>query len=137
MSYVLYIITYDINVYMLTRFFAWILLYHITSAFLYDSEQPKRQRYDQFQQKAFVPPLSCRTIVVFSFVSYNLLRITSRSCAAPKEWRRKQMATIIGKLYSVCQTLTGVSSLHWTSDIDNIPSLYMARITELSFGAVT
>jgi len=52
MSYVLYIITYDINVYMLTRFFAWILLYHITSAFLYDSEQPKRQRYDHFKMKS-------------------------------------------------------------------------------------
>ena len=41
------------------------------------------------------------------------------------------MATIIGKLYSVCQTLTEVSSLYWTFDIDNIPSLYIARIGEI------
>ena len=28
---------------MLTRFFAWILPYHITSAFLYDSESVRQQ----------------------------------------------------------------------------------------------
>ena len=28
---------YDISAFMLTRFFAWILLYHIIAAFLYDS----------------------------------------------------------------------------------------------------
>ena len=72
---------------------------------------------------------------LFCFVQSLENNITKLCCA--KEWRRKQMATIIGKLYSVCQTLTEVSSLYWTSDIDNIPSLYIARITELSFGAVT
>ena len=59
---------------------------------------------------------------LFCFVQSLENNITKLCCA--KEWRRKQMATIIGKLYSVCQTLTEVSSLYWTSDIDNIFFIY-------------
>ena len=47
------------------------------------------------------------------------------------------MATIIGNPYSVCQTSLESFCLFWTSDINNIPSLYMALITAVSFGAVT
>lgn len=60
---------------------------------------------------------------VFSFAPYNLLMMASRSCAAPLEFRRKQMATTIGNPYNVCQIPLESSSLRWTSDIDNIPSL--------------
>lgn len=64
-------------------------------------------------------------MAVFSFAPYNLLKIASRSCAALLEVRRKQMATTIGNPYSVCQTSLESFCLFWTSDTNNIPSLYM------------
>ena len=76
-------------------------------------------------------------MAVFSFAPYSLMKMALRSCVAPLEVKRKQMATIIGNPYNVYQMSLEVSCLCWTSDIDNIPSLYIARITELSFGAVT
>ena len=76
-------------------------------------------------------------MAVFSFAPYSLLNMASRSCAAPLEFRRKQMATTIGNPYNVCQMPLEVSCFCWTSDINNIPSLYMALITAVSFGAVT
>ena len=100
--------------------------------------QRQANKQEDIQLKAVVPLLSCRTMtLLFSFAPYNLFMIVSRNRSAPYEFIQKQSATIILKPYNVCQMPLEVSCLCCTSDTGNKPSLYIALITELSFGAVT
>ena len=100
--------------------------------------QRQANKQEDIQLKAVVPLLSCRIMtLLFSFAPYNLFMIVSRNRTAPYEFIRKQMATIIGKPYNVCQMPLEVSCFCWTSDAVNKPSLYIDLITAWSFGAVT
>lgn len=100
--------------------------------------QRQANKQEDIQLKAVVPLLSCRIMtLLFSFAPYNLFMIVSRNRTAPYEFIRKQMATIIGKPYNVCQMPLEVFCFCWTSDAVNKPSLYIDLIIAWSFVAVT